>query len=127
VGGKRGKCEIRVANSTHVLGPGDEAVYRPPSALSELFDHFEKLIKTIDNENNEMYTLDDLNCDLLNQIMNLTFLQKINSLYELYQLSQLIDDAARVTIKTTSLIDHIATNTPEKISDCGVIHAYRYK
>jgi hypothetical protein len=117
----------REKHARNTCGREKGAVYRPPSALSELFDHFEKLIKTIDNENNEMYTLDDLNCDLLNQIMNLTFLQKINSLYELYQLSQLIDDAARVTIKTTSLIDHIATNTPEKISDCGVIHAYRYK
>ena len=43
-------------------------------------------------------------------------------MYELYQLSQLIDDATRVTMKTTSLIDHVATNTPEKISDSGVIH-----
>jgi hypothetical protein len=25
-------------------------------------------------------------------------------------------------MKTTSLIDHVATNTPEKISDSGVIH-----
>ena len=42
-------------------------------------------------------------------------------MYELYQLSQLIDDATRVTMKTTSLIDHVATNTPEKISHSGVI------
>jgi exonuclease III len=40
-------------------------VYRPPSALSEFFDHFEKLIKAIDNENKEMCILGDLNCDLL--------------------------------------------------------------
>ena len=40
-------------------------VYRPPSALSKFFDHFEKLIKAIDNENKEMYILGDLNCDLL--------------------------------------------------------------
>ena len=39
-------------------------VYRPPSALSEFFDHFEKLIKAIDNENKEMYILGDLNCNL---------------------------------------------------------------
>jgi hypothetical protein len=25
-------------------------------------------------------------------------------------------------MKTTSLIDHVATNTPETISDAGVIH-----
>jgi exonuclease III len=40
-------------------------VYRPPSALSEFFDHFEKLIKAMDNENKEIYILGDFNCDLL--------------------------------------------------------------
>ena len=48
--------------------------------------------------------------------------KKIKSLYELYQVSQLIDQATRITMTTTSLIDHIVTNTPEKISDSGVIH-----
>ena len=47
---------------------------------------------------------------------------KIKSLYDLYQLSQLIDKPTRVTMTTSSLIDHIVTNTPEKISDSGVIH-----
>ena len=48
--------------------------------------------------------------------------KKIKSLYELYQLTQMIDEATRVTMTTSSLIDHIVTNTPEKISDSGVIH-----
>ena len=48
--------------------------------------------------------------------------KKIKSLYELYQLTQLIDEATRITPTTTSLIDHIVTNMPEKISDFGVIH-----
>ena len=34
----------------------------------------------------------------------------------------MIDEATRVTMATSSLIDHIVTNTPEKISDSGVIH-----
>ena len=98
-------------------------VYRPPSALSEFFDHFEKLIKAIDNENKEMYILGDLNCDLLRPDKDYNIpTKKIKSLYELYQLSQLIDEATRVTMTTTSLIDHMVTNTPEKISDSGVIH-----
>ena len=33
--------------------------------------------------------------------------KKIKTLYELYQLSQLIDEATRVTMTTSSLIDHI--------------------
>ena len=98
-------------------------VYRPPSALSEFFDHFEKLIKAVDNENKEMYILGDLNCNMLktNNDSNIPT-KKIKSLYELYQLAQLIDEATRITPTTTSLIDHIVTNMPEKISDSGVIH-----
>ena len=47
---------------------------------------------------------------------------KIKSLYELYQLSELIKEATRVTMTTSSLTDHIVTNTPKKISVFGVIH-----
>ncbi len=69
-------------------------VYRPPSALPEFFDHFERLIKAIDNENKEMYILGDLNCDLLKPDSESNIpTKKIKSLYELYQLSQLIDEA----------------------------------
>ena len=39
-------------------------VYRPPNALSDFFDHLEKLIKQIDEENKEMYLMGDLNCDM---------------------------------------------------------------
>ena len=48
--------------------------------------------------------------------------KRMRSLYELYQLSQLIDEPTRITMSTSLLIDHIVTNTPEKISDSRVIH-----
>jgi hypothetical protein len=82
------------------------------------------LIKAIDNENKEMYALGDLNCDMLKTDKDSnTPTKKIKSLYELYQLSRLIGEATRITMTTSSLIDHIVTNTPEKISDSGhVIH-----
>ena len=98
-------------------------VYRPPSASSEFFDHFEKLIKATDDENKEIYVLGDLNCDILKADEDSNFpTKKIKSLYELYQLSQLIDKPTRITMTTKSLIDHIVTNAPEKISNTGVIH-----
>jgi exonuclease III len=65
-------------------------IYRPPNANAEFFDHLEKLIKQIDDENKEMYILGDLN--YANIPTN-----KLNSLYELYQLSQLINEPTRVT------------------------------
>ena len=98
-------------------------VYTPPNAPSEFFDHFEKLIKAIDDENKEMYILGDLNCDMLKTDEDSSVpTKKIKTLYELYQLSQLIDKATRVTMTTSSLIDHIVGNKSEKISDSGVIH-----
>jgi hypothetical protein len=71
-----------------------------------------------------MNILGDLNCDMLKTDEDSSVpTKKIKTLYELYQLSQLIDEATRVTITTSSLIDHIiVTNKPEKISDSGVIH-----
>ena len=98
-------------------------IYPPPNANAEFFDHLEKLIKQIDDENKEMYILGDLNCNLLGKksIFNMQT-NKQNSLYELYQLSQLINEPTRVTMTTSSLIDHVVTNTPEKISHSGVVH-----
>ena len=98
-------------------------IYRPPNAPAEFFDHFEKLIKQIDNENKEIYILGDLNCNLLEEKAYFNApTNKLNSLYELYQLSQLIKEPTRITMKSSSLIDHVVTNTPEKISHSGVIH-----
>ena len=98
-------------------------VYRPPSAPPEFFDNLEKLVKTIDDENKEMYILGDLNCDMLRKDNEInTPSMTVKSLYEQYQLYQLIDQATRITMTTSSLIDHIVTNTPEKISDYSVIH-----
>ena len=69
-------------------------VYRPPSSLPEFFDDFEKLIKAIDNENNEMYILGDLNCNMLKTDKDANMpTKKIKSSYELYQLTQIIDKA----------------------------------
>ena len=91
-------------------------VYRPPSAPPEFFDNLEKLVKTIDDENKEMYILGDLNCDMLikdNEINTPTM--TIKSLYEQYQLIyELIDQTTRITMTTSSPIDHIVTKTPEK-------------
>ena len=74
-------------------------------------------------ENKEMYILGDLNCNLLQEkaLFNVPT-SKLNSIYELYQLSQLINEPTRVTLTTSSLIDHVVTNTPEKISHSGVVH-----
>ena len=68
-------------------------VYRPPNASADFFEHFENLIKAIDDENKEFYILGDLNCEMLKTDGNENMqIKKIKSLYELYQLTQLIQE-----------------------------------
>ena len=44
-------------------------VYRPPNASADFFEHFENLIKAIDDENKEFYILGDLKCDMLKMVL----------------------------------------------------------
>ena len=69
----------------------------------------------------EIILLGDVNCNLLKESPDATT-KKLQSLYEIYQMSQLISEATRVTKQSATLIDHLATNKPEKISSSGVIH-----
>ena len=50
-----------------------------------------------------MYLMGDLNCDMLKKekLSNNMPTKKLNSVYELYQLSQLIDEATRITMTTS--------------------------
>ena len=43
-----------------------------------------------------------------------------------FGLQQLIKSPTRVTVHTTALIDHILTNTNEKITQCGLINIGLY-
>jgi hypothetical protein len=97
------------------------SVYRPPNSSADFFMSFESLIRAIDNENKEFYILGDLNGDMLKSSLDQPT-KTLISLYELYQLSQLIVEPTRVTCSSSSLIDHLVTTSPEKIVSSGVIH-----
>ena len=71
-----------------------------------------------------MYILGDLNRDMLKTDKDSNFpTKKIKTLYELYQLSQLIDEATRITMTTSSLIDHGVIHTG--FSDHSLVFAIR--
>ena len=97
------------------------AIYRPPNAQTEFFTQLEEIIQSFDNEDKEIYILGDLNCDLLKENSDQPT-NKLKTIFEIYQLSQLITEATRVTMHSTTLIDHFITNNPEKICKTGVIH-----
>ena len=96
-------------------------IYRPPDAPNDFLTQFESFIKAIENENKEIYILGDLNCDLIKQNLD-QHTKKLKSLFEIYQLTQLVNEATRITSNSSTLIDHFITNEPKKISKCGVVH-----
>ena len=70
-------------------------------------------MKTIDDENKEFYLLGNLNANMLDVSNNAT--KHLNSIIELYQLSQTINSPTRVTLNSSSLIDVCLTPTPDKL------------
>ncbi len=88
-------------------------IYRPPSALVDTFAKIEQLVKTTDDENKEFYLLGDLNANVLDVSNNAT--KNLNSIIELYQLSQTISSPTRVTLNSSSLVDVCLTPTPDKL------------
>ena len=79
------------------------------------------MIKSIDDENKELHILGDLNCNLLNTVSDQPT-KTLKAILEIYQLSQLITEATRITNISCTLIDHYITSMPEKINSTGVIH-----
>lgn len=78
-------------------------VYRPPNSSPDFFTHFESIIKAIDNENKELHVLGDLNGDQLKVTPDQPR-KKLLLLYELYQLSQMINEATRVTMTSFLIV-----------------------
>ena len=95
--------------------------YRPPNSPPERFNEFEILIDKIDAENKELFILGDVNCNLLPEAFayNSSYL---TSIFDIYGLSQLITEPTRVTPTSKTLIDLCITNSPEKVTNSGVIH-----
>ena len=109
-------------------------IYKPPSQtqfLEQMITEFEAL-----DLNNEIYVLGDFNINLLfrgKYVLNkpnetkkidkdlLPEIKRYKEFCSMYGLSQLIDCPTRITCNTSTLIDHILTNTQENISQLGVI------
>ena len=82
------------------------------------FDKLEKVLSDLDKEGKEIILLGDTNCDLTTKqadqhIDNDT--RHVTSLYEVFSFNQLIKEPTRVTLDTSSIIDHIATTRARNI------------
>ena len=97
-------------------------LYRPPKQRSFL-NNLSIALENIPNVNSrELYILGDININLiyLGQQMPMG-IKRYYQMCALLGLSQIINNATRITEKTSSLLDHILTNSKEKISQSGVI------
>ena len=71
--------------------------------------------------NVEYYLLGDFNCDQISPISN-NDTRLLNNITEIYGLTQPIQEATRITENTSTLLDVIYTNFPNKIVCSGVSH-----
>ena len=95
--------------------------YRTPNSPTSIFLSFENLIQKLDSENKEYYLMGDFNCDLVaTRYDNHT--RKLRDITDVYGLHQLINEATRITPTSSTLIDVIYTNCPDKVVCSGVCH-----
>ena len=93
-------------------------VYRPPNQSGFLENFSEAISNTHSFDNQEVYILGDLNIDMIRKPPLAKLHKEICSLHGL---TQIIDSPTRVTAETSTLIDHILTNSVEKISQSGIL------
>ena len=108
--------------------------YRPPNQAN-FMELIVKNFSLLNWKDNEIYLLDDFNINLLqngNYILNRkgmaicqgaahTLINKCQEFCQIFSLKQLITCLTCVTCNTSSLIDHVLTNSSEKIFQSGII------
>ena len=97
--------------------------YRPPNDLIEGFRHLERVLSFVDSKSKEIILLGDTNCNLMNieTVISHSHVQALENIYQQFGFSQIIREATRVTLTTSTLIDHIAASNKLNILESGVI------
>ena len=93
------------------------ACYRPPKQ-NDFFEKLEEELFKIRTDS-EIYLLGDFNICFFQKCSNLC--KKYLDVLRMFNLTQLITEATRVTSSSSSLIDHILSNSCEKICQSGTI------
>ena len=94
--------------------------YRPPDSPTCHFDYFENIVKKVDMTSYDYFLLGDINVDLMPGVKSINA-TKLNDIFEIYGLKQLITDPTRTTPFSSTLIDLCVTNAPSKITNAGII------
>ena len=106
--------------------------YRPPNKTN-FVDNISEDFHKLHSEKNDLFILGDMNINLFKNekyigdgIKNVIstacpLFKKYKEFLSTFGLKQLIRSPTRVTNNTSSLIDHVLTNSEEKISQSGVL------
>lgn len=98
------------------------AWYRPPNVSISCFESLEENLRFLDRENKEIIILGDTNCDFsLPRPSVANHISHLQEIYDLFGLRQLIEEPTRITLHSSSLIDHISTSEYANILESGVI------
>ena len=91
------------------------ACYRPPSDTIRTFEKLETALSFLDKEGKEVVLLGDTNCELTKRIENQPIendLRHMSGVYDLFSFKQLVQEPTKISLTTSTLIDHIATTSP---------------
>ena len=104
--------EVRAAGKCYLVG----SVYRPPRSPNEWMDSLHRVLDLALCEEADVILLGDFNCNLLKQD---SCAAPLCSMLSELNLSQLIEEATRVTQTLSSLIDHLYTSNPDLFTRSG--------
>ena len=94
------------------------AYYRPPKD-DTFIDNLETSLNKLD-PSAEFYILGDINIDYAN--VNGSLFKKYAHVLNLFNCKQLISEATRITDNTKTVLDHIVTNSKDRVSYHGILN-----
>ena len=97
------------------------AWYRPPIEPNSCFDSLHENLSFLDGEGKEIIILGDTNCDFCHRDTTPSHIVQLRELYDLFDMKQIIKEPTRVTLDSSTLIDHIATTNCNNITESGVL------
>ena len=84
-----------------------------------MYSHLENLIGKLDFKKFDFFLLGDMNIDMA-ITKSVNDARQLNNIANIY--GQLINEPTRISDKSSSLIDLIYTNSPERVVFSGVAH-----
>ena len=97
-------------------------VYRPPDQSVFVYKLSNAINNTTNFDSQEVYILGDFNINLINTKTGITNgIRQYKQFCSLHGLKQLILNPTCITENTSTLLDHVLTNSHDKVSQSGVV------